>query len=77
MMYRPRKTISEWCDDFLGTCQEQELRNPSAFTPPLYNVWKQQTKTNAERFSNCATSHTLPFIAQSLTLLEHTLKLSA
>lgn len=40
-------TIKTWCDDFLGNCQEQELRNPSGFTPPIYNVWKKQTKTNA------------------------------
>lgn len=40
-------TIKTWCDDFLGTCQEQELRNPPTFTPPIYNVWKKQTKTNA------------------------------
>ena len=40
-------TIKAWCDDFLGTCQEQELSIPPGFTPPIYNVWKKQTKTNA------------------------------
>jgi hypothetical protein len=43
----PRKTIDDWTDDF-GESPEGGLSPfPPGFEPPIYNVWKQQTKTNA------------------------------
>jgi hypothetical protein len=72
-----QSTAKRWADDFMQSSEAELCINPPGFTPPIYNVWKKQTKTNAERFSNCDPSHTLPSIAQSLTLLEHTLKLTA
>ncbi len=53
------QTASNWSEDFSKTCLEKVLEFPSGFEPPIYNVWKQQAKTNA------------------VTLLEHTLKLTA
>jgi DNA-binding XRE family transcriptional regulator len=43
----PQTTVDRWNADFTQTCQEQERVNPLGFDPPIYNVWKQQTKTNA------------------------------
>ena len=43
----PQPTIKGWMDDFIETCQQQESIIPTGFTPPIYNVWKKQTKTNA------------------------------
>ena len=40
-------TAGNWEDDFVKSCQEQEFALPPSFEPPIYNVWKQQTKTNA------------------------------
>ena len=42
-----RPTAGNWEDDFVKSCQEQEFALPPGFTPPIYNVWKKQTKTNA------------------------------
>jgi len=43
----PRKTIDDWTADF-GESPEPGLSPfPFNFDPPVYNVWKQQTKTNA------------------------------
>lgn len=43
----PRKTIDDWTADF-GESPDAGLSPfPPGFEPPIYNVWKQQTKTNA------------------------------
>lgn len=42
----PAGTIPGWEKEFLESCREQDSRN-SNFEPPIYNVWKQQVKTNA------------------------------
>ena len=44
-----RATASRYEDDFLGTCQEQELRNPPGFTPPIYNVWELHLSCLSQR----------------------------
>ena len=43
----PRKTIDDWTDDFGEMSGSDISPFPSGFEPPIYNVWKQQTKTNA------------------------------
>lgn len=43
----PQTTIDRWTADFTQNCQEQEWVNPPGFEPPIYNVWKQQVKSNA------------------------------
>ena len=40
-------TAAAWETEFLETSAAEELRNSRDFDPPIYNVWKQQTKTNA------------------------------
>ncbi len=37
--------INEWTKDFLRISEDDKVRNPADFDPPIYNVWKQQTKT--------------------------------
>lgn len=41
------KTIDNWEEDFCNSPEGGLLQNPPGFEPPIYNVWKQQTKTNA------------------------------
>lgn len=43
----PRKTIDDWTEDFGGSPEDGLPPFPPGFTPPIYNVWKKQTKTNA------------------------------
>jgi DNA modification methylase len=43
----PRKTIDDWTADFGESPEDGLSPFPPAFTPPIYNVWKKQTKTNA------------------------------
>jgi hypothetical protein len=43
----PRKTIDDWTDDFGESPADGLSPFPSGFEPPIYNVWKQQTKSNA------------------------------
>jgi len=43
----PRKTIDDWTDDFGESPEDGLFLNPPGFEPPIYNVWKQQTKSNA------------------------------
>jgi DNA-binding XRE family transcriptional regulator len=52
-------TASDWSKGFSELFQANKSEFPLGFEPPIYNVWKQQTKSNA------------------VTLLEHTLKLTA
>lgn len=76
-MYRPRKTIDDWIKDFGEMSESDILEFPPGFEPPIYNVWKKQTKTNAERFSNVESTIHLPSSSEVLALPEHSLKLSA
>ena len=41
----PRKTIDDWTGDFGEKLAADNSPFPSDFDPPIYNVWKQQTKT--------------------------------
>ena len=41
-------TSANWDLEFLKNLEAEELRNWQNFTPPIYNVWKKQTKTNRE-----------------------------
>ena len=40
-------TASEWTKGFSENPEDGLSEFPSGFTPPIYNVWKKQTKTNA------------------------------
>jgi DNA-binding XRE family transcriptional regulator len=40
-------TVKSWEEDFIGSPEDGLFINPPGFEPPIYNVWKQQTKTNA------------------------------
>jgi DNA-binding XRE family transcriptional regulator len=52
----PRQTIDGWTADFAESCLAQDSANPPGFEPPIYNVWKQQAKTNAvSHFGNSET----------------------
>jgi len=52
----PRQTIDDWVKDFADTCLEKVSAFPPGFDPPIYNVWKQQAKTNAvSHFGNSET----------------------
>lgn len=37
--------INKWIEDFLKISDDDKLRNFADFEVPIYNVWKQQTKT--------------------------------
>ena len=39
--------ITGWQDDFINKCQEHNFIKSADFDPPIYNVWKQQNKSNA------------------------------
>jgi DNA-binding XRE family transcriptional regulator len=41
-----QRTIVNWEEDFSKSTGSVLLLNPPGFTPPLYNVWKKQAKTN-------------------------------
>ena len=43
----PQQTIGEWLKGFTEMSDADISVIPSGFTPPIYNVWKKQTKTNA------------------------------
>jgi len=43
----PFQTISRWTDDFSQSPEDGLWEFPPGFEPPIYNVWKQQTKSNA------------------------------
>jgi DNA-binding XRE family transcriptional regulator len=43
----PRTTIDDWSADFAESPEDGLSAFPPGFTPPIYNVWKKQTKTNA------------------------------
>ena len=41
-----RATASRWEEGFAESCLAQDSPFPPGFEPPIYNVWKQQTKSN-------------------------------
>ncbi len=43
----PQQTVTEWTKGFTESPADGLSVIPSNFDPPIYNVWKQQTKTNA------------------------------
>ena len=42
-----QQTVVNWEEDFTKSPEGGLLVNPPNFEPPIYNVWKQQAKTNA------------------------------
>lgn len=49
----PAGTIPGWEKEFLEKLADDNSRNWSDFTPPLYNIWKQQSKSNkVDHFGN-------------------------
>jgi len=50
------QTASNWIKDFSKMSESDILEFPYGFEPPIYNVWKQQTKSNAvSHFGNSET----------------------
>ena len=48
-----RQAIAVWEDEFAKKLEVDIFANPPDFDPPLYNVWKQQTKSNkVDHFGN-------------------------
>ena len=41
----PQRTISDWEGEFSEKLAADKSLNPPDFDPPIYNVWKQQSKT--------------------------------
>lgn len=41
-----RNTISTWEDEFVKISSVDNLTNSPDFDPPIYNIWKQQSKSN-------------------------------
>ena len=39
--------VHGWEDEFLKSLESKDFKNSRDFTPPIYNVWKQQEKSNA------------------------------
>ena len=47
------KTADNWTDEFCTSTVAEEMQNWQGFAPPIYNVWKQQTKSaGADHFGN-------------------------
>lgn len=42
----PRKTIDDWINSFGEISDSDKSPKLTTFTPPLYNVWNKQKKTN-------------------------------
>lgn len=42
----PQQTIADWIQNFTENLTTKESVNWSNFTPPIYNIWKQQDKSN-------------------------------
>jgi len=52
----PLQTINDWIKDFSESPESGLSEFPPGFEPPIYNVWKQQAKTNAvSHFGNSET----------------------
>jgi SOS-response transcriptional repressor LexA len=43
----PQQTIGEWLKGFTEMSDSDISVIPPGFEPPIYNVWKQQAKSNA------------------------------
>nr|AJG38129.1 ParB domain-containing protein nuclease [bacterium enrichment culture clone fosmid MGS-K1] len=41
-----QSTVQRWRDDFMQTLGSKDFIKSGDFTPPIYNVWKQQDKSN-------------------------------
>ncbi len=41
-----RQAVATWEDEFTKKLEADNFVNWSNFTPPIYNVWKQQSKSN-------------------------------
>jgi len=41
-----QKTVANWQDDFRKNSDDEDFLKSRDFDPPIYNVWKQQTKSN-------------------------------
>jgi DNA-binding XRE family transcriptional regulator len=51
-----QQTVKDWTDGFTESPEDGLSVFPPGFEPPIYNVWKQQTKTNAvSHFGNSET----------------------
>jgi hypothetical protein len=62
-------TFTTWSESFSNTCLEKVLEFPPGFEPPIYNVWKQQTKTNAvSHFGNSEARWVEPFVQYYLCI---------
>lgn len=49
----PRQTVTEWVKDFAELSVADISAFSSDFTPPIYNIWKQQTKSSGpDHFGN-------------------------
>jgi hypothetical protein len=42
----PRQTITDYAESFLKQVSAESTFTESGYTPPIYNVWTKQTKTN-------------------------------
>ena len=42
-----QKTVHNWEDDFRKNSDNEDFLNSRDFDPPIYNIWKQQTKSNS------------------------------
>ena len=42
-----QKTVANWQDDFRKNSEDEDFLKARDFEPPIYNVWKQQNKSNA------------------------------
>jgi hypothetical protein len=40
------ETASVWCKDFSGSTASEESEKWQNFDPPIYNIWKQQTRVD-------------------------------
>lgn len=47
-------TVVNWESEFIKSSTDEELRNWTNFTPPIYNVWKQQEIAEAIGFGQPA-----------------------
>jgi hypothetical protein len=43
----PQQTVADWSAEFTEISAADNPVKPHDFTAPIYNVWKQQTKSNA------------------------------
>lgn len=67
-MQVPQQTVKDWTDGFTESCLRQEPVNPPGFDPPIYNVWKQQAKSNAASASSSASITELASSATECTI---------